>query len=176
MTEDAPELPGPEDRAADERTVLNDMVEFYRTVLVRKAWGLSPEQGATTIAPSDLTLPGLVFHMAMVEDTWFAMRFAGEDKPEPWASAPWDDDWDWEFHSAPDMAIADVFAQFDESVARSRRVLGSVDSLDALAVSKDEHGGSISMRWILVHMIEEYARHVGHADFLRQVIDGKTGD
>lgn len=176
MAEDAPPLPPPEDHAADERTTLVDMLDYYRTVLARKTWGLTPEQAATTIDPSDLTLPGLLFHMAMVEDTWFAERFGGADKSEPWASADWDADWDWEFHVAPTMAHTDVVAQFDTSVARSKAVLAEVDSLDAHAVAKQADGSAISMRWILVHMIEEYARHVGHADLIRQVIDGQTGD
>ena len=160
----------------DERTTLVSMLDFYRAVLVRKAWGLNDEQLATPIAPSDLTIGGLVLHMALVEDFWFDHRFCGHDELEPWAGAPWDDDPDWEFHTAHEWGHPDLVAQFEESVTRSRRAIVSADTLDQPAALERSDGTRWNLRWILVHMIEEYARHCGHADLIREAIDGTTGD
>lgn len=169
---DPPELPE-EQRVADERTTLLSMLDFYRTVLVRKAWGLTPEQLATPLPPSDLTLGGLLLHMAAVEDGWFHRHFAGGGLIEPWASAPWDAQPDWELEVAQEWAPGDLHAQFQASVARSRAVTADA-SLDQMAVG--EGRDPCNLRWIVVHLIEEYARHCGHADLLRQAIDGATGD
>lgn len=169
---DLPEL----DRSADERTTLTEMLEFYRCVLVRKTWGLSNQQLATPIATSEITLGGLMLHMALVEDHWFDHRFSGNDEIEPWSTIPWDDDPDWEFHNAHRWAFHDVLTQFEESTDRSRATADSASSLDQLAALSRDDGTEWNLRWILVHLIEEYARHCGHADFIRQAIDGRTGD
>ena len=172
---DAPELPETP-RAADERTTLLTMLDYYRAVLIRKTCGLSDEQLATPLHVSDLTLGGLVLHMALVEDNWFDHRFRGNDPREPWASAPWAEDSDWEFHNVSDWTHTELLAQFETSVARSRAVIAATEHLDDVATRRQRDGSGWSMRWILVHMIEEYARHCGHADYLRESLDGATGD
>ena len=170
-----PELPDVE-TTGDEGTTLVSMLDFYRAVLVRKAWGLSDEQLATPLPPSDLTVGGLILHMALVEDHWFDHRFCGNAELEPWASAPWADDPDWELHTAHLWSHPELVAQYEQSVARSRSATASADALDRTAALEKPDGTTWNLRWILVHMIEEYARHCGHADFIRESIDGATGD
>jgi len=159
-----------------EQDALVEMLDFHRAVLPRKAEGLDAEQLGRTLGPSTLTLGGLVKHMAFVEDHWFAYRFAGHGYPEPWASAPWNDDHDWELNSAVDDMPDEIFELFDAAVERSRSVLARVESLDAESATEERERGRFNMRWILIHMIEEYARHNGHADLIRESIDGTTGD
>ena len=157
--------------------MLTEFLDFQRAVLARKAEGLSRVQLAHTTASSDLTLGGLIKHMAMVEDIWFTARFAGRPSSEPWASAPWDEDRDWELTSAADDEPSELFALFDAACARSRSIVASAESLAAVSAQPPDSGHQArNLRWILVHMIEEYARHVGHADLLRQDIDGQIGD
>lgn len=160
---------------ADERTLLVGFLDYYRAVLARKAQGLSKEQLAVRLGPSDLTLGGLVKHMAIVEDIWFHERLHGRERLEPFASAPWDDDPDWEIHSAADDEPGEIFALYDAACKRSRAAIDGVD-LDAPLARPNRLGLHFSLRWVLIHMIEEYARHAGHADLIRQSIDGATGD
>lgn len=170
---DAPALPA-EVRDGDERATLVAMLEYYRAVLVRKAWGLSPEQLAATVGTSTLTLGGLLKHMAWVENFWFSVRLFGEPPGEPWASAPWDDQPDWEFTSAAGQPLDELVELFDREVAAARRITDASD-LDRMGARAGD-GGPWNLRWLLVHMIEEYARHCGHADLLREAIDGRIGD
>jgi len=163
-------------RSADELTTLTEMLDYYRTVLVRKASGLDEEQLATPLPPTEMTLGGLLLHMALVEDHWFDHRFRGNDEIEPWSTIPWDDDPDWEFHNAHQWDPSHLLAQFHTSVDRSRATLRSATSLDQLAALTRDDGTRWNLRWILVHLIEEYARHCGHGDLIRESIDGVTGD
>jgi hypothetical protein len=175
---DATEPPAlPElNKAADELTTLTEMLDFHRVVLMHRGWTLSQQQLATRLEnhPSDLTIGGLLVHMALVEDWWFHHRFAGLPESEPWASAP-DDDPDWDFHEPAKWSPDRIMNQFSESVERSRRVAADADSLDQLSARNHPTSGEHwNLRWIMVHMIEEYARHCGHADLLREAIDGVT--
>jgi hypothetical protein len=171
-----PKLPPTDNRSGDETTVLRDMLEYFRVVLVRKTWGLTDEQLAARIEPSEMTLGGLVLHMALVEDDWFTRRFSGLAEPSPWAEVDWHADNDWDFHSAHTLSHAQLIAQFETSVARSDVVYGRAASLDSVCAVKAPDGTDVNLRWIMVHMIEEYARHCGHADLIREFIDGETGD
>ncbi len=162
--------------AANERETLVSFLDYFRTVLIRKAEGLTAEQLAVTVAPSSLTLGGLVVHMALVESSWFNDGFAGNDPREPWASAPWDDDRDWELTNAGTWSPQEALELLRTAIAESSKILEGAASLDQLAVRSSGDRGAPSLRWILVHMIEEYARHCGHADLLRESIDGQTGD
>jgi uncharacterized damage-inducible protein DinB len=175
MTIEAPELRWPS-TSAPEREMLEGYLDAYRVVLLRKAAGLSQEQLAVTLPPSPMTLGGLLKHMAIVEEGWFTQCLSGDDLPEPWASVDWDADRDWEWHSAADDTPEELGAVFDAACARSRSAAAGFDSLDALAARPGETGEPFSLRWIYVHMIEEYARHVGHADLIRESIDGQVGD
>ncbi len=163
-------------RAGDEATTLIEMLDYYRAVLARKGSGLTTEQLAVSLAPSDLTLGGLIYHMALVEDLWFSERFQASPAPEPWASADWASDPDWELNNSHRLTPDELFAQFDESVARSRAAYSSADTLDQMAAKLSNDGEPINLRWIMVHMIEEYARHCGHADLIRQSVDGVVDD
>jgi uncharacterized damage-inducible protein DinB len=161
---------------ADEQTTLVQFLDYHRATFLGKIEGLSQEQMNIALAPSDLTLAGLTKHLALVEDSWFQERFVGVEV-EPWASAPFDDDRDWEMHSASHDSPDDLVALYRAAIARSQATLSTVDSLDVLsAVNDRQEGIPYSMRWILVHMIEETARHNGHADLIRQSIDGLTGE
>ena len=162
-------------RALTERDTLVNFLAYFRSVLIRKAAGLDAEQLATTVGASSLTIGGLVRHMAFVEDHWFHGVLAGNDDPEPWAAADWDTSPDWEFDTAPDQSPGELLTQFDTSVARSDAAIARFHGLDTIA-ARQSHGEPTSLRWIMVHMIEEYARHCGHADLIRESIDGTTGD
>ena len=113
--------------------------------------------------------------MAFDEDHWLHGGLAGNDDPVRWAAADWDTSPDWEFDTAPDQSPGELLTQFDTSVARSDAAIARFHGLDTIAARKS-HGEPTSLRWIMVHMIEEYARHCGHADLIREVIDGRTGD
>lgn len=165
------------DVAADEMTTVSQFLDYHRDTLVMKVTGLDRDALAVTIPPSEMTLAGLVKHLALVEDWWFTVRMAGEPEPEPWASAP-EEDPDWEWHSAVDDTLEELLAQYADSCARSRAVVARVGDLDARSVLANSRvpGQHFSMRWIILHMIEETARHNGHADLLREAIDGVAGE
>ncbi len=168
--------PPPLPKQASERDTLVAFLEYFRELLIDKASGLTDAQLHTAIPPSSLTLGSLVNHMALVEDDWFTGDFAGEPLPEPWGSAPWHEDRDWEFNTAHGVPTDELFARYRRAIERSRAVLAGVDDLGELAQRSPPDGEPWSMRWILVHMIEETARHCGHADFIRQALDGSVGD
>lgn len=167
-----PPLHGPE------YTQLRSWLDFHRDVLRGKCAGLSQEQLARRLEPSSLTLGGLLKHMAYVEENWFSVVLLGRDYGQPWCDADWDADGDWEFTSAADDSPEELHRLFDAAVAASDRILEDVgDDLDQASVRTSRHSGeAFDLRWILVHMIEEYARHNGHADLIRESIDGATGD
>lgn len=169
------ELASEPGRATTERDNLVAFLEYFRSVLVRKAVGLDSIQLAATLGPSTLTIGGLVKHMAFVEDHWFHSVLLGNDYPEPWASVDWDASPDWEFDTASNDLPVELLSQFRASVARSDAAITSVGNVESIA-AKQSHDQPTSLRWILVHMIEEYGRHCGHADLIRESIDGETGD
>jgi uncharacterized damage-inducible protein DinB len=176
LTPRRPEPTDPVKAPGSERRALTEFLDFYRDVLARKAEGLSSADLARTTSSSNLTLGGLIKHMALVEDEWFDHRFMGSPEREPWASAPWEDDRDWELTTAAHDSPAWLLATFDESCERSRQIIEAAPSMDTMSVGDPGERGPWNLRWIMVHMIEEYARHVGHADLLREAIDGEVGD
>ena len=150
-------------------------LNYFRSVLIRKAVGLDPAQLSATIGSSTLTIGGIVKHMAFVEDHWLHHVLLGNEYPEPWASADWAASPDWEFDTARHDPPTELLAQFRAGVTRSDAAIGSVTDLDTLAARRTGDQPT-NLRWILVHMIEEYARHCGHADLIREAVDGRTGD
>jgi uncharacterized protein DUF664 len=114
--------------------------------------------------------------MASVEDYWFIDEFADRRFPEPWASAPWDEHADWEFTTAHDVPTEDLFARCRDAIARSNAELADIVDLGTLASHGPGDGEPWSIRWIVVHMIEETTRHCGHAGLIRESLDGATGD
>jgi uncharacterized damage-inducible protein DinB len=159
----------------NERDTLIGMLDYYRSVLLRKAAGLTQAELATRLAPSTLTLGGLLKHAAFVEDQWFNDVWAGGRPVEPWASVDWKATPDWDLDSAAADSPRALQQLFEESVTRSRAAISDDLDLDRLARGAHRRG-AINLRWILVHMIEEYARHCGHADLIRESIDGATND
>ena len=168
-----PGAPTDPDERGPERLMLVQFLDFYRTVLVRKSAGLSCDQLAMRVGASSLTLGGLIKHMAYVEDHWFHSGWAGSALVAPWSEVDWAATPDWELESAADDAPEDLATLFGDAVRRSRAAIAGSFDLDATAAIR---GTEFSLRWILIHMIEEYARHCGHADLLREAIDGATGD
>ena len=162
--------------AADERTTLMAFLNRHRDTLRMKASGLDAEQLDTALPPASMTLGGMLKHLAYVEDWWFVQNFAGRPAAPPFDDVDWEADEDWDWHSASGAPPEELFALFDRFVEASDQVITAAASLDDLAAKRSRRTGEpISLRWILVHMIEEYARHNGHADLIRESIDGTTG-
>ena len=161
-----------------EQEILLGWLDYHRDTLRWKTEGLSREQLAQTLGPGSLTLGGLLMHMALVEDSWFTRAWAGRSMPQPWAGVDWSADPDWELHSASGEYPEQLRAQFEESVSRSRELVGLDSDLDAVVTRRrrNDPPQEISLRWIVTHMVEEYARHNGHADLIREAVDGQVGD
>jgi hypothetical protein len=157
---------------AGERQMLSAWLDLQRATLEMKCDGLSDEQlREQAIPPSSLSLLGLVRHMAEVERNWFRPLLAGDEMGGLWASGP-------ELDPEPafdDVATADVMASFAAWRAECDRARELADAAVSLEVTGLRGGARFSLRWVMVHMIEEYARHNGHADLLRERIDGVTG-
>jgi hypothetical protein len=170
---DSGERPMPPIHAADERAMLAGMLEWYRQGVLRKVDGMRQSDAAASPLRSGTTPAGLVKHLALVEDSWFTHRLAHRPEPEPWASAPFEDDPDWEFHSANAEPLEDSVALYRAACERSRAVAAD-HGLDDTA--SDQRGRTFSLRFVYLHMIEETARHLGHLDVLRELADGSTGE
>ena len=155
-----------------ERTSLEGYLDYYRATLLLKCTGLSLEQLKwRSIAPSTLSLLGLLRHMTRVEQVWFDVRFAGNNVTRHYADP---NDPDAEFHDLDGSSLDEVHALFLTTCERSRSLCEGHDLDERVATI--ERGADVDLRCIMVHMIEEYARHCGHADLLRECIDGATGD
>lgn len=116
------------------------------------------------------------FERPLVEDSWFTERFAGQGQGL-WAGIDWDNDPDWEFRTALDDTPGDLLSGYEAACARSREAIDAAPSLDVLSAEPSRRSGQhYSLRWFLVHVIEETARHNGHLDLLREAIDGHTGE
>ena len=154
-------------------------LDYHRETLMMKVAGLDSAQLATALPPSPMTLGGLVKHLALVEESWFCERLGGRELAEPWASVDWDADEDWDWHSAVDDEPDALLGQWERSVAMARECADramAAAGFDQMTVQPNRRGEHFSMRWIVIHMIEEYARHNGHADMIRESIDGQTGE
>ena len=159
------------DLRADERTMLEQFLDQQRELVLEKIDGLDDAQGHAHLLPAtDLTIAGIVKHLAYVEDRWVQSRLVGIDV-EPWASAPFGRDVDWDFHSAAEDALADIGALYRAACDRSRTSIARFESLDTPALVPSFGVGPVSVRWVLVHLIEETAHHLGHLDLLRDTIE-----
>jgi len=157
---------------------LSAFLDFHRATLLLKCEGLTAEQlGRAAVPSSELTLGGLLNHLALVEDSWFRVRFAGEEEASPWNGVDWDADPDWEFHTAGSVDPDELRERYRAACERSRAVVRGARDLDQRSVEVSRQTGEhFDLRWILLHMIEETARHAGHADLLREAIDGTVGE
>jgi len=156
----------------DERTMLDVWLDYQRATLLWKCEGLDGEALARRgVPPSALSLLGIVRHMDLVEWHWFDHVFTGSGTSPPFSL---DEDRDADFNELdPQQAMADI-EHFQQRCRDSRAIAAAADSLETPAISTRR--GPISLRWIMIHMIEEYARHNGHADLLREQIDGAVGE
>lgn len=169
--------------AANEVDTLLGYLEYQRATLVWKTRGLDEPGLRRTIASSSMTLAGLLKHMAYVEDHWFGGMLCDHPRMSPWDAVDWAATPDWEWESAVHDTADAVRTQWKVSLERSRAAIretlqhaNPTDPLGILAKRSWPNGERPSLRWMLVHMIEEYARHNGHADLLREAVDGETGE
>jgi uncharacterized damage-inducible protein DinB len=157
--------------SGDERTQLDAWLDFQRATLLRKCDGLNAAQmKERPVETSRLSLLGIVRHMTFVEQVWFETTFAGHDTSDYYKT---EGDRDADFNDLDSAAVEEVIDLYLKSLHDSRR-LSAAHSLDELA-TKPRRGREVDLRWIYVHMIEEYARHNGHADLIRELVDGATG-
>ncbi len=153
-----------------EREMLEAWLEYHRATLLWKCEGLKPDElRQRSVPPSSMSLLGLVRHMSEVERAWFRRGLAGEDAPGIYFS---DTNPDGDFDDVDTADLESDFACFREECERARKIASSL----ALDDTGTKHGKPVPLRWVYVHMIEEYARHNGHADLLRETIDGAVGD
>jgi uncharacterized damage-inducible protein DinB len=155
-----------------EREMLRAFLDYHRATLAMKCDDLSDQDlRSRSMPPSTLTLLGLVRHLAEVERQWFRRVINGEDLPMVWSDQPYD------FQTAYDRGEStrsEVFAAWQNEVEHARRIEREADSLDVTGYN-ERWGEDVSLRLVMLHLIHEYARHNGHADFLREGIDGVTG-
>ena len=165
--DDRPEPP----YVGGEREMLAGFLDFHRATLRWKLEGLDDEQLRRAMVPSGTSLLGLVKHLAYVERAWFQGVWAGQEVSFPWTEEDPDADWRIE----PDETTQDVLDLYDGECDRSRAIAATA-SLDEVIEHPRRKGWKLNRRWILAHMVEETARHVGHADILREQLDGATGE
>ena len=158
---------------ANERATLSAFLQWQRATLELKCDGLDAAALACrSVDFSSLSLLGLVRHMADVERSWFRVVMAGQDAPSHFCS-PSDPDGDFDGAVADDAVVAEAWTVWRDEIAFADQFVAEAPDLDI--AGNDDHLGAVSLRWALVHMVEEYARHLGHADLLRQGIDGRVG-
>jgi uncharacterized damage-inducible protein DinB len=162
-------------RRADERETLESFLDYYRETILWKVSGMSEEDLRRVIVPSGWSPLGMVKHLAYVERGWFRSRFAGEGE----LAVPWtDEDPDADFRVEPGDTTEQILSFYRDECERSRAAAanGSLDDLAAHWPADRPPENRPNLRWIYVHMIEETARHAGHLDVVRELIDGTTGD
>lgn len=155
--------------SGSEKELLEAFLNFQRDTLLWKVSGLTEEQLRRVWTPSGMSLLGLVKHMADVERGWFQIRFAGRDLPL--VRRP--DDPDADFRFEPGETAESIIARYREEIAAAQQIVAEADSLETIAQSMQRRH---SLRRILIHMIEETARHNGHADLMREQTDGAVGE
>ncbi|MFI8530339.1 DinB family protein [Streptomyces aquilus] len=158
--------------ARDERTQLTTFLDYARATALAKCEDVSAENAVKAPLPGSplMTLSGLINHLRWVEYWWFQVVFLGEEDEGPWT----DEDPDREMRIAVDMPLADVLRDYQEQSARYRELVAAND-LDTQAKRPIRDGRHPDLRWILLHLIEETARHNGHLDIVRELVDGATG-
>lgn len=155
-----------------EQEMLEAFMDYQRASVFVKVRGLDREGGTRRIVPSLTTILGVVKHLAYVEAWWFQEMFAGRDVAYPWT----DEDPDAEFRVGEDETVESVMELYAAMTSESRAATAGASLDDISSKVHERRGTSFSLRWIYLHMIEETARHLGHMDILRELIDGETGD
>ena len=154
--------------SGSERELLIEYLDWYRAAIHRKIEGASDETLRKKIVPSETTLLGIVKHLAWVEIWWFQMVLSGRKVRYPGSKDDRDADWRIESHETTE----EIVAFYRDACAESRRIVDEAQDLD---MESKRRGTTYNLRRIMIHMIEETARHAGHADILRELIDGTTG-
>jgi uncharacterized damage-inducible protein DinB len=159
--------------AAGEREMLIAYLDYQRESVVRKVDGLTEEQARSAPSPPNNSILGIMQHLAWVEAWWFRDRFLGEELED----APWsEEDPDGDFRVSNDRTTPDVVAFYRSEWERANEITRAAASLDDRAARElQPEGEAPTLRWILNHMFEETARHAGHVDIIREMIDGSTG-
>ena len=164
--------------AADEAATLLSFLEYERATLAWKCSELEADGLKATIGPSPMTLGGMLKHLARVEDYWFSYALHARDTAAPWNTVNWKADPDHDWESATEDSPEQLFAFWWEATERSRELVEQAladGDLGQRARRTWPDGQPPSLRWILVTVIDEYARHNGHADLIRESVDGQTG-
>jgi len=178
MSEVSGPVPSPA-QARTEAEALTAVLERNRRTFAWKASGLDETGLRATTAASTMTLGGLVKHLALVEADWFAVKLAGQNYGEPWEAVDFDADPDWEWRTGAQDSPDEVYALWRAAVERSRKLVAEVleeRGLDGPASVTWPDGRTPTVRVMVLDMIEEYARHTGHADILREAVDGRVGE
>jgi uncharacterized protein DUF664 len=165
--------------AGDETSTLLGSLERQRRTFAWKCGGLDAAGLKATVGASSITLGGLLKHLALVEADYFAVRLHGRDPGPPWNAVDWNNNAGWEWRSAADDTPAELYGTWENAVARSRSLVAEAleeGGLDQPGKLTWPDGTAPSLRRILIDLIEEYARHVGHADLIRESVDGLVGE
>lgn len=173
------EIPSEPPVAGDETATLLGSLDRQRAIFRWKCGGLDAAGLRATVGASTMTLGGLLKHLALVEDEYFSRRLHGWEFGPPWDGVDWDADQDWDWHSAAGDTPEQLYALWQDAVTRSRAAVSDAltdGDLEQLAKLRWPDGRGPSLRRILIDMIEEYARHVGHADLIRESVDGLVGE
>jgi uncharacterized damage-inducible protein DinB len=163
----------------DVPTTIVGFLEFQRATFEWKCSGLDAAGLAVTVGASSMTLGGMMKHLALCEESWFCEKLLGHEPTAPWDAVNWEADPDWEWHSASQDTPDELRVLWRSEVTHARAAIDQAltyGDLEQPARRAWPDGRSPSLCWILCHMIEEYARHNGHADLIRESIDGLTGE
>jgi uncharacterized damage-inducible protein DinB len=175
----ADELPTEAPLAGTETETLLGSLERQRAIFAWKCGNIDQAGAQVTIGASSMTLGGLLKHVALVEDTHFATMLLGQEPGPPWNAVDFEADPDWEWRTGAEEDPAAVMALWQQAADRSRAIVARAlasGGLDQLGRYKNRDGASPSLRRVLIDMIEEYARHAGHADLIRESVDGLVGE
>jgi uncharacterized damage-inducible protein DinB len=165
--------------AAGELETLLGFLDYQRATFAWKCQDLDADGLGVRVAASTMTLGGMLKHLALVERSWCTRRLHGRQLGAPWADVDWSADPDWDWHSAADDSPEQLRTLWRDAVTQSRSDVAEAladGGLSRLARQGWPDGRTPSLRWILCHLIEEYARHNGHADLIREAVDGQTGE
>ncbi|MGA1035274.1 MAG: DinB family protein [Ilumatobacteraceae bacterium] len=170
--------PEPPTNGSEGETLVG-FLEYQRATFMWRTHGLTATDLRRSVAASSMTLGGMIKHLALVEDYWFSRVLLDAADAEPWASVDWSRDRDWDWNSAADDSPESLVTLWSSTVERSRSAVDTAlaaGDLSTRAMRAFDDGTAPSLRWILCHMVEEYARHNGHADLIREAIDGSVGE
>jgi hypothetical protein len=165
--------------AGDDVETALGQLERQRRTFAWKTGGLDAAGLSAKVGSSSMTLGRLVKHLAMVEEDYFRCRLHGREPGPPWNAVDWENDPEWPWHSADGDSPDELYALYRNAVAQSRALLEEAladgKGLDR-PIALEFDGETISLRWLMANLIEEYARHVGHADLIREAVDGLVGE